>query len=340
MNYQLKLAKIVEPRLLVGDVSYNLFRLRVLPDMQEIPEAQSELLPLFPNFFKQNNTAYQPDDIVWVVCDEHFQTGFILGLSQPPAGDSVLSFIELINAAEKAAGQPFSVSSQGDISILQLSGSAITFSNPVNAQSGQIFNNSIVFLFGGDGTIWIRNPSMTMKATALGDLYITGRNKVEQLENVTTTAKDVDESVRKKLLSTEGMYNVNVGGSYTMTTNNVTETILGTEDHIVIKKQTETIGTGIVKTIVSGGATESVLLGNYNLTVAAGTMNLTTGAGAINITAGGSITLTAPAVTVVSAAIKFPAVVSPVPSAGPFCALPICLFTGAPHTMPGYVGGL
>lgn len=339
MNYQLKLAKVVETRLLVGDASYNLFRVRVLPDMSEIPETQNNLLPLFPNFFKQNNTSYQMDDIVWTVCDELFQIGFILGLSQPPSGTPILPFIEKINAAEKAAGQPFTISKQGDLSIINISGSAITFSNPVNAQAGQIFNNNIVYLFGSDGTIWVRNPGMTMKTTGSGDVFITGKNKVEQVADVTLTAHDVKETVKKKKLSTEGMYDVNVGGSYTMTTNNVSETILGTEDHIVIKKQTETIGAGVTKTIVAGGETETVLLGNYNLSVVAGTMNLTTAAGTINLTAGAAMTLTAPVFNVVAAAVKFPSVTAPVPSLGPFCSLPVCLFSGVPHTMPGYVGG-
>jgi len=340
MNYQLKIAKIIEPRILVGDVVYNLFRLRILPDMSDIPETQNELLPVFPNFFKQNNTAYQKDDIVWVVCNEDFQVGFILGLAQPPAGDNISSFIDVINKAEEEAGQPFVVSGINDITVVNISGSSLLFTNSAHAQSGQLYNNSTVFLFASDGSIWVKNPGMSLRTSGEGDLTIVGKNKTETLSNSTTSADTVTVEASKTEISTEGVHNLNVGGAYTVTANTVSETSLGSEDHIVVGKQSETIGQGIVKQVISGGEKDTVLLGDYSITVTAGAMNLTTVAGTINMTSGGGVTITAPIVNVVAGAIKFPSVSTPLPSPGPFCMLPLCLFSGAPHTMPGYAGGV
>ena len=339
MDYQLKLAKIVSSREIDDKLPLNLFRVRILPEMAEIPASQNDMLPLFPNFFKDTNYAYQRDDLVWVVCNDDFQVGFILGYSQPPAGEGITSFIDEINNAEKDANFP--VSAFEEISILRLSGSCFTYNNVVTGQSGNIYNNKSFFLFSADGKIWVKNPGMTMKVTPDGDLTITGKTKTEEFGDITIKGKASSEECSSKKIVADANLDLSSGGSFTKSTvGNSSEVVLGEVDTIIGKTKTETIGLGETKTIMVGGETETIVAGNYTLTVAAGTMNFTTGLGAMNMTAGGAITVTAPVFTLVAGAIKFPTgqAIPLMPSPGPFCALPFCLFTGMPHTASGYAG--
>ena len=72
MQYGLHLAKIkgwpeeeYDDRLFV----------QIVPEMEDI----SDNLPCWPHFFKEKHYKGQVDDLVWVVCDEEYSVGYILG---------------------------------------------------------------------------------------------------------------------------------------------------------------------------------------------------------------------------------------------------------------------
>lgn len=91
----------------------SLYQIRVMPDMVNITE--NDLLPLYPNFFKDDHTAHQIDDVVWLLVNDDFHVGFILGQAQSASGDDVSTFIDTINRAELDAG--LEKSAFGDLTV-------------------------------------------------------------------------------------------------------------------------------------------------------------------------------------------------------------------------------
>jgi len=332
MGYELKLAKIIDSRIYKKNLYIDLFRVRVLPDMSDIPEDQENLLPVYPNFFRGDNKAYQKDDIVWVVCSEDFQIGFILGIAQPPKGEGMLGFFTLINTAETEAGEPFVASGTNDITVKAISGSFILYSNDRRGQSGQIYNNKTVVLFAGDGTIWVKNPGMTFRASKSGHISIKGKTLVQDFSNIETTAINNKLKATAMTIDTDGAYNLEVGSAYSLTANKKSETIEANDDSVVLGKSTEIITGGKKTTVANGGISSTVVLGDYNIEVAAGKVSITTGGG-IDLISALPINLISPMLNVKAPITNLPAN----PLSG-FCTLPVCLLTGVLHVSPTHTG--
>lgn len=75
MSYGLHLAKIVGYPAW-SDYDDRLF-VRITPEMDNI----SENLPCWPYFFKDEQFVGKTDDLVWVICDDEFSVGYILGFA-------------------------------------------------------------------------------------------------------------------------------------------------------------------------------------------------------------------------------------------------------------------
>lgn len=103
-----------------------------------------------------------------------------------------------------------------------------------------------------------------------------------------------------------------IGGSYAESIlSNHQQIIAGNVSRMVNQFINETIGLGVIRSIVTGGIAETIYagnhaetitLGNYLLSVIAGTLNLTSAAGITNITAGTGVNITAGATLTLTAA--------------------------------------
>lgn len=74
MGYNLYLAKVVG----VAIESDSRIQIRILPQMEDIPE---NMCPRWPCFFRDEGFTGNVNDIVWVLCDDEFSTGYILGIA-------------------------------------------------------------------------------------------------------------------------------------------------------------------------------------------------------------------------------------------------------------------
>jgi hypothetical protein len=114
---------------------------------------------------------------------------------------------------------------------------------------------------------------------------------------------------------------------------------LGDYSVLIGKKKTETIVLGSTRKIATVGEETTVLAGKYSITVALGSIQLSTGVGTIDINSGLTLNLKAGVMLSVSSPIvKFPSGVVAPTGSGPFCGLPFCLFSGAPHTGNTLIG--
>ncbi|MEI6297557.1 MAG: hypothetical protein WCO84_08050, partial [bacterium] len=193
----------------------NWFQVRVLPDMNDIQDKDENgdlILPWYPNFFSENNTAYQPGDLVWVVCDDDYHVGFILGLAQAPTGDDVKNAIFMFNQAEVNAGYP--QSEYRHISVTRMSETSLVFNNRETGISGQIFNSRIIYIYGNDGSVFSTNGNgYTLVISALGDITINGNSigmnsKNEHILQATSSY----EGVSSKYIDSSGMVTINASG--------------------------------------------------------------------------------------------------------------------------------
>jgi len=342
VDFQFKLGMITKPRSIVGQG--NMFGVRIVPDMQEIQD--TSLLPFYPNFLKEQDYAYQIDDMVWCLTNDDFTVGFILGLSQGPAGSSIESVIKIINTAEVEAGFP--QSGYNDLSVLRFAGTSIQYYNVSTGYTGQIFNNKAVFLTGADGSIWVKNSGFQMQVTATGDINLKGKSRHETLtEQFTTISRSVTEDIKGSVKSEiGGAQETLVAGSIRETSGaNINSSSIGDRNDFTLGKHKETIGNGSDKIVVKGNVDETVALGNYNLTVVAGVANLTVLGGALNVYAGLGLKLSSTvAIDIAAPIINLPlGMASPTGAGNPatfggFNALPFCLFTGVPHSTNVLVG--
>lgn len=341
MNYQLKQAKIESAKDMTReDHPKNTFQCRVLPDMEDINE--TDLLPYYASFFGGEDLGYKKDDIVWALTTEDFQIGFILGFAQPVTGSVIKSFLDEINEAEEAAG--YRKSSFSDLHIERMAGSSINFSNRETGQSGVIYPTRVVYLYGADGSFWVKNPGYAMYISAKGDLRAQGTTRSETFTGkVKLDAPTIEENTSGKYTNVTGSMKENISGSHQMVVaGNDAEYISGKKNTLIAQGKEETIGLeGETKKIIAGGSNTTIAAGGYSVTVLAGTANITTAAGVITLTAGGGITitsavnisLTAPSLFLNTALLRFPSgVTAPSPVPGPACALPFCLLTGVPHS--------
>lgn len=74
MNYGFYVAQVIE----AATVEDNRLRVKILPQMENI---SSNLCPVYPSFFKDSQYLGKKGDIVWVICDDEFSTGYVFGLA-------------------------------------------------------------------------------------------------------------------------------------------------------------------------------------------------------------------------------------------------------------------
>lgn len=332
MKYELKEAEIITER---ESANVNVFRVRVLPDMKDIKE--TNLLPRFPNFFIQTNTGYSTDDKVWVLTNDDFTIGFILGLSQPAAGESLTSFIQLINNAENSA--KFPTTGVNQIIIERVGGKSFSYTNKDTGQFGTIYQNRLVQLVSQDGDIWLQNPSTVITVTSKGDINIVGTSKSEQYSaDVNLKAAQSFEDLSSKRIETSGSNVVTASGNIqSVTSASRMEHTAGDSEEFVAKSKKQSYGLGRDTKIVAGGDQETILTGDYQITVVLGKITLTAVAG-ISITTVGPLDITALSTTLKSPITTFPSGLVAPTGAGGFCALPVCAFTGIPHVGNTLVG--
>lgn len=345
MTFALKIGVIVSPRGPSSEQDLRLtsnrglFQIRILPDMEEIEE--TDLLPWYPNFFANIFKAYAVGDVVWVLSSEDYQVGYILGWAEPPAGESIVDMLSIINTIEEEA--KLEKSTQTSLSIEEVSGEMIRFRNIHTGLVGIIYNSYTYYLISPRGDIYVKNPFFKGIINNQGEISLQGTSKKETYTSSEITTVDSIENTTSKVLNISNTSKESVGGSKQITIgSNYTEYIAGESSLLTAKTKKETIGLGEETKIIAGGQTTQILSGNFTLTAALGNISLTTAVGTITITSTGEvsfnstskISLRAPLIELLSPLIKFPAgasVVNPSTS-GPFCALPNCLFTGAPHT--------
>ena len=115
----------------------NRFLVRILPDMADIKETDN--LPDYPCFFSTEQFAYAQGDVVWVLCDEDFQIGYILGPCEPSIGSGYEPFLRRINDVEKMAQLP--LSAPENLTFTQIMDVALDFYNRSNKQFNFIHTN-------------------------------------------------------------------------------------------------------------------------------------------------------------------------------------------------------
>jgi hypothetical protein len=190
MKYELKEGVIILGRSQDSDgKARNLFRVRVMPDQEDITE--TDLLPNFPNFFVKDNIAYQPKDVVWLLTNDDYHIGFILGLKQPAAGEGLNPLIQIINSFEIDSN--FEQSSYDKISIIRMSDESISFNNVQTGASGHIYNNRVFIFISEKGEIRVRNPGLDIVVSEKGEIKITGSTLEENLSSENITISGISE---------------------------------------------------------------------------------------------------------------------------------------------------
>jgi hypothetical protein len=219
----------------------SLYQMRVQPDMVNIPATDMDLLPWYPNFFKGDHTAYQKDDAVWLLVNDDFHVGFILGGTQSASGDDISTFISIINNAEVNAG--LQKSDYDQIDVTQFGGASVSFSNRVTGQAGVIYNNKIICIYGSDGSMWYNNPGLTATVSPDGDLNIKGRNKIENYayDSIVTT-NDSTETVGTKRIDSDGKMTLTAGGTFEKHVSSAnTEWVGGDDNRNILGKKLENV---------------------------------------------------------------------------------------------------
>ena len=311
MTFQLKIGNIVSGRSLAQG---NTFQVRVLPDMELI--AETDLLPWFPNFTSSLEISYKVRDTVWCLVNEDYTVGFILERTQPPAGSDILTVMGSINKAEKKAGySDYLLSSYGELTITRFSGKSFAFSNETKGTSGIFYTDKTVYIFGADGSFWMQSPFMSQSVDAKGSMVFTlNKDLTKNVQSETSNVKGNSlESVATKDIDASGNIRVHSGGALTLGGNTITETSYG-KSITVSGLKSETIAAGETKTILAGGSTTTIGGGAFTLSVALG-----------------AVTISAPIITLNSPLIKLPSGNVFPTGTGGLCALPFCLFSGAPH---------
>lgn len=303
MKYEFKLAIIVKSR---SVDTGNLFQVRIVPDMIDIQE--TDLLPYFPNFFAEKDIAYQQDDTIWVITDEKFHGGFILGLAQPRYGTDISGFIQTINEAEvNAYGSTMPISGYDELTVLQVAGTTISFVNEIKGHSGTVYNNKTVTLYGSDGSIWVNNPGYSMSVSPDGDLRQQGKTKSETWQSISigtqnSPVSSSNEYAHDKRIETSGMITLSAGGSHQrITGGNLADHTIGDVDVLTVGKKTESIGQGDSKRIVLGDSNTDILAGNQTVSVLVGNITFTAVAGNVSIFSGAPLSISSATSVAISA---------------------------------------
>lgn len=326
MKVELKVAKIESTRL-QDSTKDNLFRCRVLPDMEYITEV--DLLPTYPNFFATSNELFDPGDSVWVVCSDDFQVGFILGKAQSSSGTPLAPLVGQINANEEALG--LEPSFYDDMTLDYVEGAYMAYHCKSTGRNGYIYNTAAMIIIDSDGTTYFRNTGATVRITGSGEIMIQGTSVETSVQTTaTTSAVEIVEKVQSKRSEVAGTEKETIGGSYQqIVAGNHVQNVVGDTTLLTGKQRKETIGLGSDTKIIAGGKSETVLLGNYNINVALGQ---------VQIISGGGVRIIAPSIELIAASITVPPLPVLPTGLGPFCALPFCLFSGVPHA--GFRAGI
>lgn len=308
--------------------STNRFLCRIIPHMADIKE--KDLLPDYPCFLQTDQNGYVEGDVVWVICDDDFQIGYILGICEPSIGSGIEPILRRINDAEKKANVP--LSSPVNLSFHQVMDVAIDFYNRSTKQCGRILTNGTIIIFGNDSSIFIQNPRATILLTKEGTISIKAQDIEQEIKNMDLKAAEVTEVLNKLSTTVDGNAKLSVGGTYQVSAGaNRVESTLGAHDTTVIGVKRETIGQGERKRIVLGGSSTLAVAGDIELKTLAGSTHVES-ALEVKIT-GTTVTISGGIVNLKGQMITTP-VGSVIPSyvPGPFCALPVCPLTGLPHT--------
>jgi len=74
MEYGFYLAEVVS----IAQIKDNRLGVRVLPYMKDISSTEC---PVWPSFFKDSLYSGHIGDLVWVICDDEYSTGYVFGLA-------------------------------------------------------------------------------------------------------------------------------------------------------------------------------------------------------------------------------------------------------------------
>jgi len=346
MEYTLYRGKVEGLRLKEENNSYVI---RILPLMEEIQE--TEMLPLFPSFFLDSLERYSIGDNVWVLSEESFQVGYVIGLCETPEGRNITSLVDKVIEIEKKLKLP--ISSAINLGF-RLTGEAyLDFYDSETLINGRLNNTGSCIVFGPNGEFFlVANDSYYN----LGDTTIKEASEEKIIDNnFTLTAAQVSETSEGRKVNVMSKNEEMIGGDST-------ENVLGNKvevyqkkDETVLTKETVSIGLGKQETVVSGGVDIKVLAGNYSITTmlgkviinSVGGMQLNLGPTGMNILSAGPVTVTSPQMNLNTTNLNIKALTITAPNgftaptgSGPFCALPICPFTGLPHLGNVFAGGV
>lgn len=342
--YILSRAKILASR---NNDKDNVYIVRVVPAMDSITEIG--LLPEYPSFFYDKTEAYEQDDIVWCLHTEDYSIGYVLGLSESSTGRNLSLFIERVQEVERKFS--LKLSQIEDLSFNIVEGVLLDFVDKETKINGRITSSGSSVIFTEDGSILLDSVDNYIHLDSDGDMELDSSNETHTVDKIfSVESNEINEKANSKEVNIAGNFKENVSGNFSsFVLGNTQESHTKDFSAMYGTKKKETIGTGADTKIVSGGQKTSILLGDYNVTAIAGSVNLTSGGG-FTVTAGikgvtitsTKVNINAPQITLSTLALNVKTLslkVSPnILGGGPFCALPFCLFTGAPHTKSSYIG--
>lgn len=322
----------------------NKYFIRIIPDMESIEEVK--LLPEFPSFFKNHVETYTRGNVIWALHTKDFQVGYVLGLCESSEGQNLTPLLEKIHELQRKHGLP--ISNIQNISFHIIDESFIDFSDKETSISGRFSNTGASVIYGKDGSILINSFLAKLHMDEKGNLSIEDINETHTVDKTySVEANSIIENVSKREVNvTENNKELISGDSSKTVVGNNQEAYTRDSSVVYLSKKKETVGMGESKMIVTGGQDTTVIAGNYIIKTVAGKvqilsgggLNIIAGPGGLNIVSAGTISLTTPnldinalSVNLKTFGIKAPNGFTAPTGSGPFCALPVCLFTGAPH---------
>jgi len=329
----------------------NKFYTRIVPDMEGIQEIK--LLPEFPSFFKNHVETYNKGDVVWVLHTDDFHAGYVLGLCESSEGSNLTPLIDRVNELLKKYSQPLSRIQNLSFNIVDEA--FLDFSDKQTLISGRISTTGASVIYGKNGSILINSFLAKLHMDEKGNLAIEDTDEIHTVkETYSVEANSVIENVSKREINVTESNKEFISGDNTKTVvGNNQEAYTRDSTSLYLSKKKETIGMGSSHMIVTGGEDTTVVAGNYVIKTLAGKvqilsgggLNIVAGPGGLNIISAGKISLTTPnldinalSLTLKAFAIKAPNGFTAPTGSGPFCALPVCLFTGIPHVGNSFVG--
>jgi len=322
----------------------NKYFVRIIPYMNDI---EKEALPTYPAFFANNFEAYDISNIVWCLHTEDYQVGYVLGLASKSSGNDVSLLLEKVHEAEDNFG--LKRSEIPNLVFTIVDGVYLDFVDKKNNTVGRLTDMGTSIIYGGDGSISINAKSSSIELDSNGEIEIDSIDEKHDVKNsYSLEANSIEEKAtdRKVTVNNNNVEKIN-GNNQKVTSGSNNEVVIGDSNELILSKKSTTIAKGDSKNILAGGDKIRVVVGDYNVTVIGGKINLTSGAGVnivagpagVKITSAGAVAITSPKISLNTLSLNLNAtsIVAPLGLAGPpsyvgpFCALPACLFTGAPH---------